>query len=317
MVKNLAVLPAVIPARKGWTRRKQESLVLFLYLLPFLLFVFVFCYIPLFGWAYAFFNYSPGVPLTRDRFVGLHHFIRLFSNMSDFWEVLRNTLVISFLNLAFSVVPVIFAIMISHVRFRFYSRVVQTLSSIPNFISWVLIYSILFFLVFSENSGINRALLNIGLIEQPMRLLTNPKIAWVLQVCLGSWKGTGYGAIIYLAAISGIDQELYEAADIDGAGTFQKIIHITLPGISSTYFVMLLLAIANILSTGFDHYWLFGNGQTWGVLEVFDTYTYRIGILGMQFSLGTALGIFRSIVSITMLSVANQLSKLVREEKIF
>lgn len=310
-------MPVVIPARKGWTKRKQESLVLFLYLLPFLLFVAIFCYVPLFGWAYAFFNYTPGVPLTGDRFVGLHHFMRLFSNMSDFWQVLRNTLVISFLNLCLSVVPVIFAIMISHVRFRAYSRVVQSLSSIPNFISWVLIYSILFFLIFSENSGMNRVLVNAGLISEPLRLLTNPKIAWILQVFLGSWKGTGYGAIIYLAAISGIDQELYEAADIDGAGTFQKIIHITLPGISSTYFVMLLLSIANILSTGFDHYWLFGNGQTWNVLEVFDTYTYRIGILGMQFSLATALGIFKSVVSITLLCVANQMSKLVREEKIF
>jgi ABC-type polysaccharide transport system permease subunit len=159
--------------------------------------------------------------------------------------------------------------------------------------------------------------LSLGVISAPISILTNVKIAWITQVVIGSWKGTGYAAIIYLAAISGIDQELYQAADVDGASGFQKILHVTLPGISSTYFVLLLLGIANMLSNGFEQYWLFGNGQTWDALEVFDTYVYRMGVTNMQYSFSTALGIFKTIVSVLLLTIANSLSKVVREESIF
>jgi ABC-type polysaccharide transport system permease subunit len=301
----------------GLNRRKKDGLVLLAFLSPFILAVIIFNYIPIFGWTYAFINYRPGVPLAKSTFMGFRYFAQIFSNASDFWVVLRNTLAISLLNIAFSVVPVIFAIMISHVAFRGYSRIIQTLSSIPNFISWVLVYSIMFYCIASENSGVNRALLNLGLISQPISILTNVKTAWLVQVLIGSWKGTGYAAIIYLTAISGIDQELYQAADVDGANEFQKIIHITLPGISSTYFVLLLLAIANMLSNGFEQYWLFGNGQTWDALEVFDTYVYRMGIQNMQYSFSTALGIFKTIVSVVLLTAANIMSKIVRNESIF
>jgi ABC-type polysaccharide transport system permease subunit len=131
------------------------------------------------------------------------------------------------------------------------------------------------------------------------------------------WKNTGYQAIIYLAAISGIDQELYQAADVDGAGSRQKILHVTVPGISSTYFVLLLLAIANMLSNGFEQYWLFGNGLTWDALEVFDTYVYRMGIEKSEYAFATAIGIFKSLVSVFLLTTANFLSRLIRKESIF
>jgi ABC-type polysaccharide transport system permease subunit len=283
-----------------------------------MLVVIIFCYVPLFGWSYAFFNYRPGVPLSATSFVGLKHFQMIFSNTSDFWQVMRNTLVIYGLNLCFSVVPVIFAIMISHVRSKGYARVIQTLSSIPNFISWVLVYSIIFYILGAENSALNRILLGVGLIDRPVSLLTNPRIAWIVQALISVWKNAGYGAIIYLAAISGIDQELYEAAEVDGANGFQKDIHITLPGVAPTYLVMLILSIASMLSSaGFEHYWLFGNGMTWDVLEVFDTYVYRVGIQNMQFSFSTALGIFKSVVSIVLLTFANSLSRLFRETSMF
>jgi ABC-type polysaccharide transport system permease subunit len=299
------------------TPKRKESVALLLFLSPFLLAVVIFNYVPLFGWVYAFFDYRPGVSLTRESFAGLKYFAQVFSGAGEFWLVLRNTLAISLINILFSVVPVIFAIMISRVAFKGFSRVVQTIASIPNFLSWVLVYSFVFYLVASGDSGMNRLLLNLGLIKEPVSILTDAKSAWIVQVLIGAWKGTGYSAIIYLAAISGIDQELYQAADVDGANGFQKIIHITVPGIAMTFFVLLLLSISNMLSNGFDQFWLFGNGMTWDTLEVFDTYVYRMGIQNMSYSFATAMGIFKTIVSVILLTVANQSSKWVRGESIF
>jgi ABC-type polysaccharide transport system permease subunit len=279
--------------------------------------VIIFNYIPVFGWVNAFITYKPGVPLGKSQFVGLKYFAMVFSGASDFWVVLRNTLCISLINICFSIIPVIFAIMISQVRFRSYSRVIQTLSSIPNFISWVLVYSVMFYLIASENSILNYMLLGTGLISSPISILTNVHAAWVTQAVIGTWKSAGYSAIIYLAAITGIDQELYQAADVDGANEWQKIIHVTVPGLAPTYCVLLLLAVSNMLSNGFEQFWLFGNGMTWDALEVFDTYVYRLGIQNMQYSLSTALGIFKTIVSVILLSIANSVSKVLRGESIF
>jgi ABC-type polysaccharide transport system permease subunit len=299
------------------SENRKTGFILLLYLLPFLGAVLIFNYIPIFGWAIAFVNYRPGTPILKSTFVGLKYFSRVFSGASDFWLALRNTMGISMLNIVFSVVPVIFAIMISQVRSHIYSRVVQTLSSIPNFISWVLVYSVMFYLVASEQSGLNKLLLGIGAISKPVSILINANAAWMTQVIIAAWKGTGYSAIIYLAAISGIDQELYDAADADGANGFQKILHVTIPGISSTYFVLLLLAISNMLSNGFEQYWLFGNSMTWDALEVLDTYVYRMGITRAEYSFATALGIFKTIVSILLLTIANTMSKFIRGESIF
>ena len=241
----------------------------------------------------------------------------VFSGGSDFWNVMRNTLAISFLNILFSVVPVVFAIMISQVAFRRFARTVQTLASIPNFISWVLVYSVVFMLISSNDSAINTLLLNTGLINEPTNILINVDIAWIVQILIVSWKSTGYSAILYLAAITSIDQELYQAADVDGANAWNKIVHVTIPGILPTYFVLLLLSISNMLSNGFEQFWLFGNGMTWDKLEVFDTYVYRMGIRNMEYSFSTALGIFKSVVSVTLLSMANFASKRVRGQSIF
>jgi ABC-type polysaccharide transport system permease subunit len=299
------------------TRKTLNRVVHLAYLAPFLVMVIVFNYIPIFGWSYAFVNYIPGVSVFESDFVGLKYFAMVFSKMSNFWRVLRNTLGISLLHILFSVVAPIFAIMISQLKIKRYSRIVQTLSSIPHFISWVLVYSVMFFLIASENSALNKVLMSLRLIKEPISLLTDARHAWLVQIMIGLWKGTGYSAIIYLAAITGIDQELYQAADVDGANGWQKIIHVTVPGIISTYFVLLLLAIANMLSNGFEQYWLFGNGLTWDALEVFDTYVYRMGIMNMEFSFSIAMGIFKTIVSIVLLTIANIGSRLIRGYSIF
>ena len=303
--------------QKFLKEKNKRKIKLFLLLLPFLVLLGIFTYAPLFGWSYAFFNYTPGVPLSESTFTGLKYFRMVFSGASDFWIVLRNTLSISLLNIICSVIPLIFAIMISQVVFRRYSKIVQTLTSIPNFISWVLVYSIFFMILSSEDSAINTLFRNLNVTDTSISPLTNPNIAWFVQVSINIWKVTGYNAILYLAGISGIDQELYQAAEVDGANTWNRIIHITIPGILPTYFVLLLLSISNMLSNGFEQFWLFGNGMTWDKLEVFDTYVYRMGIQNMEYSFSTALGIFKTIVSVILLTIANLASKKIRDESIF
>lgn len=300
-----------------WTNKKVRQLKLVLLLVPFLVMVSIFAYVPIFGWSYAFVDYIPGVPVKDSQFAGLKYFRMVFSGGSDFWNVMRNTLGISFLNILASVIPMVFAIMISQVKFGRYSKFVQTLSSIPNFISWVLVYSVVFMLISSQDSALNIILTSLNIVDKPVNLLLNVDVAWFVQVSIGVWKSTGYNAIIYLAAIASIDQVLYQAADVDGANNFQKIMHVTIPGIIPTFFVLLLLSISNMLSNGFEQFWLFGNGMTWDRLEVLDTYVYRLGILNMQYSFSTALGVFKSVVSIILLTSANWASKRVRGQSIF
>lgn len=282
-----------------------------------MLLISVFSYAPLFGWSYAFVEFSPGKSVFDSDFVGLKYFQRIFSNSKDFMLVMRNTLSISFLNICCSVLPAMFAIAISQLRNKRYAKIIQTGTSIPNFISWVLVYSIVFMLLSSEDSALNIILKGLGVITESVNPLGNVKHAWAMQVAIGAWKTLGYNAIIYLSAISSIDQELYQAAEVDGANTWQKILHITVPGLLSTFFVLLLLAISNMLSNGFEQFWLLGNGMTWDKLEVFDTYVYRMGIKNMEYSLATAMGMFKSIVSILLLTFANWASKKLRGDSIF
>jgi len=299
------------------SEKRKRKLILLFYLMPFLVFVLIFSYVPLLGWRYAFFEFTPGLAFGDLEFVGLRYFRVIFDGSTAFGSVMVNTLAISALGLIGSVVPVIFAIMISQMRSSKLSKAVQTICSVPNFISWILVYSI-FFSLFSINDGIvNNVLMSLGVISQPTNVLGDAQNAWIIQAIISLWKTTGWSAIIYLAAIAGIDSEQYEAASIDGAGRFQKIIHITLPGLSSTYFVLLLLAIANILSNGFEQYWEFQNALTRERLEVLDTYVYRLGMLNMQYSFATAMGMFRSIISVILLTIANYASRLVRGQSIF
>lgn len=306
-----------VKQKKELTGRQKKKIRLVLLLLPFMVMVAIFAYVPLFGWSYAFVEFSPGKSIFDSPFVGLKYFQRIFGNSKDFVIVMRNTLCISFLNICFSVLPAIFAIAISQLNSKRYAKIVQTCTSIPNFISWVLVYSIVFMLLSSEDSALNIILKSLGLITESVNPLGNVEHAWAMQVAIGVWKSLGYNAIIYLSAITSIDQELYQAADVDGANNWQKIIHITIPGLLPTFFVLLLLAISNMLSNGFEQFWLLGNGMTWDKLEVFDTYVYRLGIKNMEYSLATAMGMFKSIVSILLLTFANQASKKLRGESIF
>lgn len=292
---------------------------LFLMACPFLVLVFIFSYLPLGGWIYAFYDYRPGIPLSKSDFVGFHWFTAMFSNevqRSEMVRVLRNTFAISSLGILTSVLPVIFAIMLTEVRNASFKKIVQTFTTLPNFISWVLVYSFAFML-FSVNGGfLNNVLMSLGWIEEPTNILASNQHTWLAMTLWGVWKGLGWGAIMYIAAITGIDQELYEAAKVDGASRFRQIWHVTIPGIMPTFFVLLVLSIANFINNGMEQYFIFANAMNMSNIEVLDLYVYNVGITGSNFGFATAVSIMKSFVSLFLLFLANGLSKAVRGETI-
>lgn len=297
-------------------QKKKRKYQLLLMALPFFVLVVLFNYLPLFGWSYSLFNYRPGISLLDSKFVGLKYFKLFLTDKYDMYRVMKNTIVFALIGYLTSVLPMIFAIMLNEVKCAPYKKFVQTFSTMPNFVSWVIVYSIMF-TIFSTDGILNDLLMTLGLIDKPTNILADAGAVYWFQTLLGQWKGLGWSSIIYLAAISGIDQEMYEAAAIDGANRMQSIWHITVPGLLPTYIVLLLLSIGNFVSVGFDQYFVFKNNVTAVNIEVLDVYVYRIGLMNSDYSYGVAIGIMKSIVSIMLLFIANFLSKKVRGASIF
>ncbi len=300
-------------------RKNAEGKKMFLYILPFLILSFAFSYFPLYGWVYAFFDYKPPLNLSQCDFVGLKWFKMLFTNptqMKQLAKVMINTFAISGLGLATSFLPVFFAILLNEIKVKWFKKTVQTLTTLPNFISWVMVFSAAFSL-FSATGMVNSLLTDLGIITEPIKFLDSDSHTWLAMLLWSTWKGLGWGAIMYLAAIAGIDQELYEAARVDGAGRFKLMRHITLPALLPTFFVLAMLSIANFLNNGLDQYYVFQNSFNRQHIQVLDLYVYNIGIGGGQSpSLATAIGMLKSVVSITLLAGVNLLSKKVRGESI-
>lgn len=291
---------------------------LFLMMLPAIVFAFVFSYLPLYGWRYAFFNYNPGETLSTDKFVGFYWFTRLFQNdatRNDIVRVMKNTLGMSGLGIITSWLPMAFAIFLSEIKNMRFRRFVQTFTTIPNFISWVLVYAIAL-AMFSTDGFINTMINSVTDAGVSTNYLMGSSHMWLKMLAWGTWKGVGWSAIIYIAAISGIDQGLYEAATVDGAGRFARMWHITVPELIPTYCVLLLMSIANILSNGMEQYMVFSNPSNEAPLEVLDLYVYNLGIDKGLIPLSTAIGMVKSVVSVTLLFAANGVSKAIRGESI-
>ena len=296
----------------------QTKFRLFLLSLPFLSLVPVFSYLPLLGWRYAFFDYKVGDTLSMDKFVGFKWFTELVKNpatVRDIVKVLKNTLGMSFIGIATSWLPMAFAIFLSEVKSVRFKRFVQTFTTIPNFISWVLVYAIAF-CIFSTDGFLSSLLVNLGVWSEGQNLLMSGSHTWIKMWAWGTWKGVGWSAIIYIAAISGIDQQLYEAATVDGAGRFQRMWNITVPSLIPTFCVLLLMSIANILSNGMDQYLVFKNATNADVIRVLDLYVYELGIGQGSIPLTTVVSMLKSIISVTLLFAANGVSKAVRGESI-
>lgn len=287
---------------------------MFLYMLPFLLLCFAFSYFPLHGWIYSFYDYKPPLKLSQCNFMGLRWFKMIFGNpaqVRQLFIVMRNTFAMSFLNIATSVLPLFFAVFLNEIKCKWFRKMVQTLTTIPNFISWVLVYAVAFCL-FSNTGMVNTVLQNLGVILKPIKFLDSDSHTYIAMLLWSTWKGLGWGAIMYLASIAGIDQEMYEAARVDGAGRFQLMRYITLPELMPTYFVMLMLSVANFLNNGMDQYFVFQNAFNKAHIQVLDLYVYNIGMTGSSLSLATAISMLKSLISVTLLMAVNGISKKIR-----
>ena len=294
-------------------KRRASGFHYFLWVLPFLILVFLFSYFPLHGWIYSFFDYRPPRALSKCEFVGLQWFQMLFTNptqVSQLLQVMKNTFAMSSLGLVTSILPLGFAVFLNEINCRWFRTFVQTFTTLPNFISWVLVYSVAFAL-FSSTGMVNGLLQDAGVIEAPIKFLDSDAHTWLWMLLWNTWKTLGWGAIIYLASIAGIDQELYEAAQIDGANRFQQIRYITLPALLPSFFIMLMLAVSNFLNNGMDQYFVFQNSFNKEHIQVLDLYVYNIG-MESSYSLATAISMLKSIVSVVLLSAVNLLSKKTR-----
>lgn len=275
-------------------------------------------YLPLWGWSYAFFQYKPGRALADCTFVGLQNFKDLFANAvmrKNILRVLKNTFGIQFLGYLLSPLPMIFAVFLSEVKGTKFVKAVQTVTTLPNFISWVIMFS-LATAIFGSNGFLNSVLQGMG-IDATGNILNSDKHVWLTQVLLQQWKNLGWNAIVYFAAIAGLDQNLFEAAMVDGAGKMQRIFYITLPQLIPTYFVLLIINIGNFLNSGVDQYLAFGNALNKEFIEVLDLYVYNIGIGNGQISYSVVVGVLKSLVALALFASANYASKKVRGTSVF
>ncbi|MRJ46973.1 ABC transporter permease [Fundicoccus ignavus] len=295
-------------------RKNKTGLIMFLCIVPFLILVFLFSYFPLHGWIYSLYDYKPALGLEGSEFVGLRWFKLLVSSstqIDQIVQVLKNTFAMSFLGIATSIFPVAFAIFLNEIKSKWFKNIVQTLTTLPNFISWVLVYTIAFSL-FSTTGLVNTLLQEYGFVTDPVRFLDSNNHTWLMMTAWNVWKGLGWGAIMYLAGIAGIDPELYESARIDGANRFDLMWHITLPALMPTYLVMLMLSIANLLNNGMEQYFVFQNAFNKENIQVLDLYVYNLGLGSNSLSLATAISMLKSVISVALLAIVNGASKKIR-----
>ncbi len=288
---------------------------LYLLILPGMFYFIIFHYVPMFGVIIAFQDYSPYLGFLESPFVGWKHFRNFFIG-SDFVMLLKNTLLLSVYNLIFYFpAPIIAALLLNEVRNRVFKRTVQTLIYVPHFVSYVIVASLTYTL-FNVNDGIIHELLYL-ITGNNIDVLASPEYFRTLIVGQSIWKETGYGTIVFLAALSGVDMDLYDAARVDGAGRWRLMWHVTLPAIRGTIVIMLILRMGSVLNTGYDQIFLMRNDLNRSVAEVFDTYVYTRGISQAQYSFSTAVGIFKSVVSTILILSANKIAKVCGESGIY
>lgn len=285
---------------------------LYLMCIPGILFLFIYKFSPLYGLTLAFKDYNlfagNGLldSLNKSPWIGLVHFSKIF-NSPQFFNLLLNTILISIYKLAFLFpIPIIFAVFLNEMHAPRYKKFVQTVMYLPHFLSWVIIYGI-FFSLLSSDGIVNSFVTSLG--EEPVQFLANPKVFRSVLVFTEGWKETGWSCIIYLGALTSIDPALYEAATIDGATRIQKIKFITIPGILSSIAMMLLLRVGNILQAGFEQILVMYNPAVYSVSDILQTYIYRVGLGQMDFSTGTAMGMFESVVGFILIITCNKISR--------
>lgn len=308
---NIAVAKEMITQKNKSFLKKlakdiKKNYVVYLMALPVIAFYIIFHYVPMYGVIIAFKQYSPALGVLKSPWVGFKHFKDFFGSVY-IWRLLRNTVNITLNELIWGFpAPVILALLINELRNQRYKKVVQTISYIPHFISLVVICGII--RQFCGSGGIINDIIEFfGGTRQD--LLAKPEWFVPVYVASGIWQGVGFGTIIYLAALSGISQELYDAAYIDGAGRWKQTLHITIPGIMPTIIILLILRMGSMLSVGYEKILLLYNRVTYETADVISTFVYRKGLMDANYSYSTAVGLFNSVVNFALLILANKLSK--------
>jgi len=293
---------------------KQRELIIIA--LPFFVYIFIFCYYPLSGLLMAFQNFKPGPHkgLFDQQWVGLAQFQKLFTD-ATFLRIFRNTVAMGAINLVLNfVTAIVFALLLNELRFTFFKRIVQTVSYLPHFLSWIIVTGLVANVLALDDGILNTLLTSLG--GNKIAFLAEPKLFWGIVGGANVWKEMGWNSIIYIAAMSAIDPGLYEAAEIDGANRFQRVMHITLPGIKSTMVVLLILNVGWILNAGFEVQFLLGNGLTNNVAETIDIFVIRRGLGLNNFSLATAAGMFKGVVSVVLIGICNFIAGKLGEEQV-
>jgi putative aldouronate transport system permease protein len=298
-----------------WATLLQQK-VLLLMCVPFVVHTIIFKYVPIWGWTMAFQNYWPGKSFFDQAWVGFDNFKWLFRD-PVFYQVLRNTLAMSIIQLVFGMVcSIILALIINEVRWIFFKKSAQTISYLPHFISWVVAANLVRDALSTDGGIVNEVLMKLHIIKEPIMFLGIPELFWWIIGASHVWKEVGWGAIIYLAAIAAVDPNLHEAATIDGAGRLRRIWHITLPSIRPIIVILLIMNMGYLLSSGFEQQYLLQNGRVIDYARVFTIYELDYGIKMMRYSFATAVGIFRSVVSLVLVFGTNFLAKRMGQERL-
>ena len=288
--------------------------ILYVMILPVILYVILFCYVPMYGVTLAFKAYRIKDGILGSPWVGLAYFSQ-FTRSYSFWNLIKNTLGISLYSLLVDFpIPIIFALMLNYLRLSRLKKTVQLISYAPHFISVVVMCGIIK-LFFADNGPLNRLTVMLG--GTTVNYLTSPSIYKSLYVWTGVWQGMGWSAIIYISALAGVDYEMHEAAIVDGATKIKRMIHIDLPSIKSTVIMLLIMRIGGLMGVGFDKAYLLQNELNLSSSEVLATYVYKMGLIKSDYSLSTAAGLFNTVINLTLIVTANTVSKKLADESLF
>lgn len=309
--------PINYKSKKSFLQKAIEQKELIIITLPFLILLIVFSYVPLWGWVMAFQNYQPALGVQHSDWVGLKNFAELFGD-KDFYFAIRNTLGISVLKFITGFLgSITLAVLINEVKNMKFKKAVQTISYLPHFVSWVVAASIVTSALSTEDGIVNEILMAVHLIKAPIAFMGVPKLFWGIMAASDLWKEIGWGTIIYLAAMTAIDSELYEAASIDGAGRIKKIFSITLPSIIPTIKILMIMNVGWLLTANFEQVYLLKNNMVMDVAQTLEIYVYNLGIPLGRYSFATTAGIFTSVVSLVLVISCNKISKLLDGESAF
>lgn len=312
--KNFRPEPEVKDKKITWKKIKKQKELVFISI-PYVIYILIFAYLPLWGWSMAFQDYKLRKTFFEQPWAGLKHFKLLFLD-ERFFRVLRNTLAMSTINLILGFTTAIaLALLLNEIRSRFFKRSVQTISYLPHFLSWVIAAGIVS-MVLGSDGILNILLMKLHLVDEPVLWLSKGEYFWGIVGASTVWKELGWNTIIYLGAMTAINPALYEAAEVDGAGRFRKMWHITLPGIRPTIIILLILSVGRILEAGFEVQYLLGRGMTMDWAETIDLFVLNYGIKIGNYSLATAAGIFKSAVSLTLIFSANAIAKRLGQERL-